>query len=714
MPRLHAHQSTLPLWPLLTRLILGLLFVVCLTACTSRHKAAENTLPRAAPGHLQWLERQSLLGAAPELTAQVSGTELLWRNSAGKARPHVLLEAAPNWLYLDPHSMATGQALFRALQTSPLSGKLTELGVSGLFLAPTGERGDIWTQHTGAQIPLADSPMPDNGNVVSLRFDPALGSETDFTALAQKLEGSGIQLGGELPPAATGLGPDFMLQARRAPRFDGIYAMLPVPRTLWDSLPRLGGELDCLPLRPAAVARLQESALLPPALERDSLPWATPGGWAVTGEVRGADGQPRRWVYRHAGDHLRPVLLWQDPSGKARHIFSAAVIQHVGLQRQSLAGLRFEALLGMEAAEPRQKDKPAPISLSPGLEALTAVAGEVRRYGGWSMQDDVLPASLTPAILASHVDFARDAASSAGAALALLSGDATPLRHLLDAMRQIDQQRMARGLDDWRGVDWRPLLDLPDGRALAALAQQKAGQTTDHLQLAASPAAIAALALNPDIPSSPASDLAPDRALARPLRPGRIRALRQGCHLLLGLRLALPGLAFVSVQELTGAFWLPHTPASPPGLTPLWDARIGHGGTTTVLPLAFGPLAEQWADKDSFAHEVARLLRARQQYGLGLGSLEGVSGSAGTLATLCKLPGGGWWIWAANFSSRPQDLPCLLPAPATHGPARDLLSGSALPLAENGRMLRLHLAPRQARHLLLGVPSHPKPEGAHP
>ena len=724
MPLTHAHQSSSPLplpqaglphglpsvvspdFPL--HFLLWLLLALCLTACTARPRTAESQLPRAAPGHLQWLERQSLLGAAPELTAQVSGTELLWRNSAGEARPHILLEAAPNWLLLAPYATATGQALFRSLGASPLPDRLAELGLGGLFMAPTGERGDIWTQHVGSNI-TSGSYGADGGNVVSLRFDPSLGSEADFAALARKLETAGIQLGGELPPAATGLGPDFILQARRAARFDGIYAMLAVPRSHWDSLPRLPGELDCLPLRPNAVDRLRESGLLPSALGRDHIPWATPGGWAVTGEVRGADGQPRRWVYRYSGQSLRPVLLWQDPSGRARRIFSAAAIQHVGLQRQSLAGLRLEALLGLDAADSQldAAGQAHTVTLGPGLEALTAVAGEVRRYGGWSMQDDVLPASLNPAILACNVDFARDAASPAGVALALLSGDAAPLARLLGIMRDTDQQRMARGLDNWRGVDWRPLLDLPDGRALAAQAQRTAGMPASppeqQLYLAASPAAIAAIALGLEPSVSP--------------RPEHLPALRQACHLLLGLRLALPGLALVSVQELTGALWLGRSPDAAPGLTPLWEARPG--GAAPLLPLAFGPLAEQWADTKSFAHEVASLLRARQQHGLARGKLEAVCGNAGALATICRLPSGGWWVWAANFSQRPQSLSCSLPGPilpgsVSRGPARDVLSGLAVPLAENGHMLTVHLAPRQARHLLLGASSHPKPEGAHP
>ncbi|MDE8731452.1 hypothetical protein PZH39_17455, partial [Desulfovibrio desulfuricans] len=93
----------------------------------------------------------------------------------------------------------------------------------------------------------------------------------------------------------------------------------------------------------------RKRGVVPDQLRRDTLDWATPGGWAVTGEVRGADGQVWRWVYRYSGNALRPVLLWQGPSGQARRVFSASVIQHTGLQQQTLAGIRLEALMGLDA-----------------------------------------------------------------------------------------------------------------------------------------------------------------------------------------------------------------------------------------------------------------------------------------------------------------------------------------------------------------------------
>lgn len=708
--------------PRLLTVLPAVLLICCLTAaCTPPKRAAHptgvpsaaaaagNGLPRADPGYLQWLERQSMLGAAPELTAQVSGTERIWRNSSTARRLPVLLGAAPNWFALNPYTVSAGQPLFRTLSGGSGGGfpdVLPQAGLNGLFISPTGERADIWNKR--------NQSSPGGENVASLRFDPALGADADFEKLAQRLERLQVQTGGELPPAATGLGPDFILQARRAARFDGVYAMIAVPQKDWDILPRLPDEWECLPLRPEAVAQLAGRGLLPEALVRDSLPWATPGGWAATGEVRGADGQIRRWVYRYSGDALRPVLLWQDPSGQARRIFSAAIIQHTGLQQQTLTGLRLEALMGLDvppgAAEdaaqtqpphPKGATMPDQARLTPGLDALDEAAREVHRYGGWAMQDDVLPPSLTAAVLAGAVDFTRDTITPAAAAYALLSGDAAPLAALLRAAQAagVDQSRLARGLHDWQAVDWRPLLDLPRGRELIRAAQKKAGGPPDALRLWTTPASLAARALG--LKTSDAAASSGPAATA-----DKNAALREACLLLLSWRVGLPGLSFVSPQDLAGTLDLPRaTPDLPPslGLTPLWLESAT--GSRPPAPLAFGPLDRQWADGQSFLHVVSGLLRARRDTGLARGRLLAVfSGPPGCAAVLSALPDGGYWLLAANFSAEKRTFSLTLPNGVTANAARDILSSRApaSALAQDGSGLRLDLDARQARHLLLG------------
>lgn len=679
--------------PLLPLLLAALL----LNACTAARRAGgdsgrgvavrpEARLPRADPGYVQWLERQSMLGAAPLLAAQVSGTERIWSNSSHSKNRSLLLTSSPNWLEADPYTLGCSGGALAALADAGLPQLLTRLGIGGLYVAPTGERGDIWQE--APRIGTAD-------NVTALHFDRAVGGDEDLDRLRERLEAAGLQLGGELPPAATGLGPDFILQARHAPRFDGLYAMISVPRDLWNVLPGVPGEWDCLALRPDAVNALRARGLLPPTLLRDALTWAEPGGWAATGEVRGTDGRIRRWVYRYADNPQRPVLLWQDPSGQARRILSAAIIRHTGLQGQALAGLRLEALLGLDVPSTGTDSGGTSTAdrLAPGYGALAASAREVHRYGGWAVQADALPPSLLAPVLGMGLDFSRDSLTAPAAEFALLSGNAGPLARQLRRAQEagLDQSRLARGLHGWQGVDWRLLRDLPDGDALAREAQRLSGLDGTDFLLWTTPASLAARALGLDA------------GAAR--RPEHAAALRQAALALLSCRAGLPGPLFVSLQELTGALDVPRTVSREllpsRGLVPLPGARLVNG-SLPAADLAFGPLDEQLAAQDSFLLAAARLLLARQAAGLARGRLVSVQQPAdGCLALCSSLPEGGYWLTVVNFSRKERQCSVHLPV---SGSLLDIFSGRNLP---GDRRLSLTLAPHASRHLVMDAHAAP-------
>lgn len=645
---------------------------------------APDSLLRADPGYIQWLERQSMLGSADDLAAEVSGSERIWGNSGSNRRLPLLLEAAPCWLEVNPHTLQGKATALQALTRPEALPAFRQLGLAGIYLAPAQEQAALWHNQL----------RPDFGmGTASLAFDARTGSEAQFAQLNGRAAAEGFQLGGSLPPAATGLGPDFFLQARHASRFNGLYAMLEAPASLWPSLPASPQEWECLPLDEQRCRLLADQGLLPPALLRDSLPWATPGGWAVTGEVRGADGKPRRWLYRYAGNVLRPVLLWQDPSGQARRVLSAAVIRHTGLQQQTLAGLHLEAFMGLEVPpdghEPGGADR-----LSPGLGALDALSREIHRYGGWAMQADVLPPSLTPLVLRTTVDLTRDSFTSPAAEYALLTGDAAPLATLLRQSMSsgIRQQRLARGLHQWQGVDWRPLRDLPGGEELFRRACRLSALHDDEYFWSTTPAGLASKALG-------------RTANAAPAREQRDTALEEACLLLLGWRVALPGLAFVSPQELQGALPLPRsTPgtAASAGLVPLLEAETT-AGETAPAPLAFGPLADEMRRPQSPAGIMARLLHARAASGAARGELlRVVEGPAGSLAVVNRLPDGSCWVLAANFGAGSATLRIPLPVSGT---ALDLVEQTSLPV-QGG--LTVTLNGRSARHYLVGAAASPK------
>lgn len=675
-------------------LLLALCVLLTLAGCgprahrtrdAGRGPAPELGLPRADPAYVQWMERQSMLGMAPELASQVSGSGLIWSNSASAVRPGMLLEAAPNWLYITPSALSSSGPVLRTLAQPGVTALMARLGLRGLYVTPTGETGEIWTGRT----------LPGGDDVTTLGLAPRMGTEEDFSRLTATLEAAGMQSGGQIPPAATGLGPDFILQARHAPRFDGIYAMMTVPKELWPLLPTVPEEWECLPLRPEGVRALQEQGVLPRAIVRDSLPWAEPGGWAVTGEVRGADGVPRRWGYRYSGHPLRPVLLWQDPSGQSRRIVSASIIRHTGLQGQTLAGLRMEALLGLDVP-PQTQTEGGKTRLTPGPEALADATREIHRYGGWAMQADVLPTRLNAAVLAGGTDFTRDAMSAPGAAYALLSGDARPLASLLrGALSQgVDFRRLAHGLEAGRGVDWRPLAEVSP--ELLARAGSLAGRRGDGVQWTTA-ASLASRASGLRLPAAPG-----ERAGADAERTRREKErLRDAVELYEGVQLALPGLYFISPQTLTGALDIAGDAPSD-GRTPLLGAALL--SEQEAAPLAFGPLEEQLADDASFAARMARLLRTRAAVRLAEGRLAAAEADAGGgYAAATALPGGGFWLVFANFSDRPRAVGLRFPVAGGSGTAIDVQSGRPVATEQGAREMTLNLQARQVRHVLLGA-----------
>lgn len=674
----------------LALLLLAVFILCCLSACTGQRSghapAAEKRLLRADPGYLQWLEKQSMLGAAPGLAAQVSGSPRIWSGSAASRSLSLLLNAAPNWLEVDPHTVGSSRSPLQALAAPGFAELLSQLGLGGIYLAPTGERGDIWQSR----------PKPGTAdNVISLHLDKNVGNADDLAALRDRLDSQNLQLGGELPPAATGLGPDFMLQARHAPRFDGLYAMISVPQTLWKELPVVPDEWECLPLKPQAVAALQKNGLLPAALLRQQLPWATPGGWAATGEIRGADGQIRRWVYRYADDVLRPVLLWQDPSCQARRLLSAAIIQHTGLQGQTLAGLRLEALMGLDIPPQNGNEEPFGHAqalprqrLTPGFGALIETGREVHRYGGWAVQADALPPSLLEPVLRAGLDISRDTLTAPLAEYALLSGDARPLgnalRRALD--EKLPQNRLARGLHGWQGVDWRLLRDLPDGESLYRRALALCALPEGESRCWTTPTSLAARALGLNKTSAATAE--------------QRSQLQRAALALLSCRAGLPGPFFVSLQELTGALDIPRTVSRDilpsRGLVPLQGDGVTDGAAPAA-ELAFGSLSRQLGEQNSFLLMTARLLLARRAAGLAQGRLLSVAnGPDGCLSLCSALPEGGYWITVLNFSGHARSMELRLPA--SGGSLLDVFSGQSL---QGDGHLALTLAPREARHLVM-------------
>lgn len=415
-------------------IFLGIILCLGSTAC---HVPRETQLPRAAPGYVRWMEKQSMRSRVPELLAQVSQTERVWLHSGEGGHVKDLLRAAPTWISMNAHHPASRSPLFQRIL--PLVPELSAMGLHGVYLGPLGERLDIWVEDGHGKDPYGAA-------AASLTFDQAAGTEEQYAALAAKAEEHRIQLGADLPPAATGAGPDFLLQARNAIGHAGLYAMLPAPVEIWDKLPQAGKEWDFLAISPETEKALADAGILPIRMRRDNFSWTPPGGWAVTGPVQGSDGQIRRWLYRYEGSPDTPVLLWHDPFEQARRLYTAAVIRQTGLLGQTLAGVRVEAWFGLEPDTQKATAGSAP-SFAPGLEALNDICRQVHRYGGWAMQADALPLEAVSAVLEGPCDFCRDDVVFMALAEAFIKKDGSSLAKFFRELQRknLDLSRLAHG-----------------------------------------------------------------------------------------------------------------------------------------------------------------------------------------------------------------------------------------------------------------------------
>lgn len=399
----------------------------------------EAGLPRINPGYVHWLSRESMLSQSDGFISEVSGTSRIWKRGE-KNSPSLLLYAAPTWLLLNPHSEPALQPLFANLASSWLE-SLPSQGISGLFISPTGENASLWAKKSDPTLSHA---------VTGFAFSREAGSEQDYERLLERTHMANLQLGGSLPPIATGIGPDFMLALRNAREFEGLYAAMDIPKSLWHILPPNPNEWEGVPLSPSLHERLAEENLIPRRLIRDDFLFGKKGGWAVTGVIQGVDGNIRRWLYYYEGDPGRPVLLYQDPSNRARKILSAAVIRHTGLERQSLAALSLEVLFGLE----KKSERPDPSvffpeDLEPGLDALQSVSQEIRRYGGWAFLTDPLPSRFSKLLL-SKTDFILDSYLESALQTAQRTGNTDPLKKALHTMisDSIAQNRLVHGYEE--------------------------------------------------------------------------------------------------------------------------------------------------------------------------------------------------------------------------------------------------------------------------
>lgn len=603
--------------------------------------------PRADPGQSQWLERQSMLHASTELLKVVSGSNLQWLSPVADPAARDIFSHADAWLLVSPYELITepGKKAFAQLNNASLWKILNERGIHGLYISPTLVSGRVWN-NPGANL------NGEGSDAVGFSFADISGPEEDYGALLQQANKNGGILGLNLIPTATGLGPDFMLAGRDMRQYPGLYALVEISKDYWNILPPNLSEWQATPLSPDQVTKLSEAKLLPPHLLQDDLGFAC--GWAATGEVLGFDAQTRRFVYRYFADPDRPVFNWTDPSSAARRVASAAIIQTVGKWGAALTGTSLLPLAGLAPGTGFSR-----YSLEPALTAATDIGQEVRRYGGWSWQEDSLPLSMLAEFQNDTAfDFITDTMNSPGAEHALLTGDASYLKASIDRALKlgINDARLAHVLPGRSGVNYRAALSAAAGGDTPPPAPAQAAAFMEEGVLPLSGAGLAALAL--DITS------------AKGLKPEQVAEISKG-HLALVFYLAMqPGLLMLPAQDLVGT------------VSPAWDERLASAQhdfaskngvalmqNTRDIPISnegivqnpalYAPLDVQTLDKGSFLSQLGDILALRRELGVAGGKLTRLvsTQAPGVVALVTVLPDGSDLLTIVNFSRSVQSVP---------------------------------------------------------
>ena len=649
------------------RFLSTLLCAALLSGCAPGTRTPERTTLQGRPGpvYVQWLEEQAFLRQAPELTGIVSGSMLSWKHSSRQDLPS---DRKGAWFCASPTLSAwSGKRPFTAaLAEKGIAERLAGIGVSGVVLTGMTDTGDEWA----GRSPAAGLGRDDT----SLTFGRLAGKDDDYAAWTGALARTGLMAGGEMLPSFTGTGPDFFLSLRAVRDYPGLYAMTEVSPKLWPLLPPLK-EKGTAPLGKAALAALTAQGALPEALAQDEAPSdLLPGGWAVTGPVSGVDGVKRRWAYRWHQQPDRPVLHWDDPSGTARRVMEASLIQQSGLRHQALVGIRAGAWLGLDAVDKMQGCSLP--TLEPGLSALRDLSRNAHRYGSALFVQDIIPPELLASLLNCGADFFFDSVLSPALEIALLTQDASPVQESLRraASLNIDQRRLWRlSPDGLPRPDFSPLLSLvPEGwsRLLVRKKQPDEGPRINAVTLSAMACGLA-------------PDEIPDAETAL--------AMRETHELSLAARAFLPGLFMFSGTDLDGS--LPEGsdwPATPP----LWQLdRM----PASPQGLPSGRAVYAGLPGNDMEHRLRAMLTARAASGIAEGTLVDVPSCAGksVLITVCSLPDGGFLAFFGNLSRKEETFTPSFPAWQDAAERIDLLSGRSAPEE------RMTLPPRGWRALRL-------------
>lgn len=685
--------------------------------------------PGAAPeaanagSDIHWLEERSMLHQAQMLARRYSGNSVQWQHPYGQPQPRAAVSRASVWFTAYPASTIAASpsaSVLTTLADERLWQAFQAIGIQGIHTGPMKRSGGVRDR---TYTPSVDG----NFDRISFDIDPGFGTEPQYRAMVAAAGRHGAIVIGDIIPGHTGKGPDFRLAERAYADYPGLYHMVRIDRDDWALLPPVPAGHDAVNLSPDTVDALQKKGYIVGQLQSGIFyaPGVKVTDWSATDVVRGADGVERRWVYLHYFKQGQPTLNWLDPSFAAERLVIGDAVHELGVLGDRMLRLDANGLLGIER-DPTGRVWWAGHPLS--LTANQLIADMVRKLGGFTFEELALPLDVMREMSRGGPDLTYDFVTRPAYDHALLTGDAEFLRLVFQLMREysIDPGRLIHALQNhdeltmgishfWAHADetfpfrggkltGRELRELVHREMYERLIGERAPYNLKFgTGVASTTATVAAAALG-----------LRDLAALTPEDVERIKRL----HLLLAFYNAMqPGVFALSGWDLVGALTLPAAAVRERladgdtrwinrGAYDLLGANPRATQSAAGLPRAvdlYGSLPEQLKSADSFASQLARLLKARAELHLYAARLIDVPAvqAKGLLVLVHELPdGAGLEITAINFGEQGLDESVPIRSAAADSKAFDVLDpqAPALELAGDGR-LRLQLKGFEARAL---------------
>ncbi|MFL6601875.1 MAG: maltose alpha-D-glucosyltransferase [Steroidobacteraceae bacterium] len=667
-------------------------------------RPAEQPAPTES-AYIQWLEERSMLHQAQVLAQRYSGQSAQWQRPYGAPQARAASARASVWFTAYPASIIAadpGASVLSTLADERLWRAFQTIGIQGIHTGPMKRSGGI----NG----LAYTPSVDgNFDRISFDIDPDFGTEAQYQNLVRSARAHQALVIGDVIPGHTGKGADFQLAERAYTDYPGLYHMVRIEPSDWGLLPPVPAGHDAVNLSPAVVNALQAKGYIVGMLSSKILykPGVKDSDWSATDVVRGVDGVNRRWVYLHYFKQGQPTLNWLDPSFAAQRMVIGDAIHELGVLGDGMLRLDANGLLGIERDTGTGHVWSEGHPLSDTSNQL--ISDTVRKLGGFTFQELALPFDNLHAAASGGADLSYDFVTRPAYEHALLTGDARFLRLIFQLMRKYDidpaelihalqnHDELTMGLAHFTGpheqdlfafrgsqVTGKQLRDTIQEEMYARLIGPNAPYNLKFGDGVASTTAtiITATLGIKDISKLTASDLE------------KIKHL----HLLLAFYNAFqPGVFALSGWDLVGALTLPAAAV---------QDRLADGDTRWVnrgaydligsnpkamrsaagLPLAvalYGPLPKQLKTQDSFASQLARMLKVRadmQLYAARLLDIPAVQAN-GLLVLVHKLPvSADLEVTAINFGSAPVDESVVIRGTPQNSSAIDVLDPKA-PLA---------------------------------